>query len=75
MTTCPSCGAAEKKLNGFNCTFYVCGSYTYAFNPEWNHQSDLCRAWQSIRNVRALAAADGESATQLLARVKEMLAL
>ena len=78
MTTCPSCGAAEKKLNGFNCTFYVCGSYTYAFNPEWNHQSDLCRAWQAIRNVRNvrnLATTDGESAAQLLARVKEMLAL
>ena len=75
MTTCPSCGAAEKKLNGFNCTFYVCGSYTYAFNPEWNHQTDLCRAWQAIRNVRAIAATDGETPAQLLARVKEMLAL
>ena len=76
MTTCPSCGSAEEKpRESLDRTHYFCGSYTYAFNPEWNHQTDLCRAWQAIRNVRNLATTDGESAAQLLARVKEMLAL
>jgi hypothetical protein len=50
----------------------VCGSYTGAVRA---HQSDLCHAWQAVRNVRNLATTDGESAAQLLARVKEMLAL
>ena len=75
MTTCPSCGAAEDKRQDSRRTYYVCGSYTYAAYPEWNHQSDLCRAWQAIRNVRAIAATAGETPAQLLARVKEMLAL
>ena len=76
MTTCPSCGAAvEKPRESFDRTHYFCGSYTYAAHPEWNYQSDLCRAWQAIRNVRNLATTDGETPAQLLARVKEMLAL
>ena len=75
MITCPSCGAAEDKRQDSRRTYYVCGSYTYAAHPEWNHQSDLCFANQRIRNVRNLATTDGESAAQILARVKEMLAL
>ena len=75
MTTCPSCGAAaEKPRESFARTHYLCGSYTYTAHPEWNHQSDLCFANQRIRNARNLATTDGESAAQLLARVKEMLA-
>ena len=73
MTTCPSCGADEDRpLEPSSRKYYVCGSYTGAMR---GHQSDLCRAWQAIRNVRNLATTDGESAAQLLARVKEMLAL
>ena len=53
-------------------TYYVCGSYNGAVRA---HQSDLCHAWQAVRNVRAIATTDGESAAQLLASVKEMLAL
>jgi len=37
-------------------------------------QSDLCRAWQRIRDVRDIVTTDDETPTQLLARVKEMLA-
>jgi hypothetical protein len=79
MTTCPSCGAAEEKQQQqpppTRRRHYVCGSYATDNHPEWNHQSDLCRAWQAIRNVRNLATTDGETPAQLLARVKEMLAL
>ena len=76
MTTCPSCGAAEDGKQDPPPTrrrHYVCGSY--ATDNHTTRQSDLCRAWQAIRNVRAIATTDGETPAQLLARVKEMLAL
>ena len=77
MTTCPSCGAAEEKQQQqpppTRRRHYVCGSYTH--DGATARQSDLCFANQRIRNVRNLAITDGESAAQLLERVKEMLAL
>ena len=76
MTTCPSCGAAEDGKQDPPPTrrrHYVCGSYTH--DGATARQSDLCFANQRIRNVRNLSTTDGESAAQLLARVKEMLAL
>lgn len=73
MTTCPSCGAAEDKRQDSRRTYYVCGSYSH--DGATARQSDLCFANQRIRNVRNLAAADGETPAQLLARVQEMLAL
>ena len=73
MTTCPSCGAAEDKRQDSRRTYYVCGSYSH--DGATARQSDLCFANQRIRNVRAIATTDGESAAQLLDRVKEMLAL
>ena len=74
MTTCPSCGApATNSGQPSRRQFYACESYSYG--DALADQTDLCRAWQAIRNVRNLATTDGESAAQLLARVKEMLAL
>ena len=73
MTTCPSCEAAEDKRQDSRRTYYVCGSYSH--DGATARQSDLCFANQCIRNVRNLAITDGESAEQLLERVKEMLAL
>ena len=76
MTTCPSCGADEQQRQDpppSRRTYYACGSY--ATDNHTTRQSDLCFANQRIRNVRNLATTDGESAAQLLARVKEMLAL
>ena len=76
MTTCPSCGAAEDRRQDPPPTrrrHYVCGSY--ATDNHTTRQSDLCFANQRIRNVRAIAATAGETPAQLLARVKEMLAL
>ena len=76
MTTCPSCGAAEERRQDpppSRRTYYVCGSYSH--DGATARQSDLCFANQRIRNVRAIATTDGESAAQLLDRVKEMLAL
>ena len=74
MTTCPSCGAAEDRQQEpppTRRTHYGCGSY--ATDNHTTHQSDLCFANQRIRNVRNLAITDGESAAQLLARVKELI--
>ena len=76
MTTCPSCGAAEDGKQDPPPTrrrHYVCGSY--ATDNHTTRQSDLCFANQRIRNVRNLSTTDGETPAQLLARVKEMLAL
>lgn len=75
MNTCPSCGApATNSLHRRERRqFYACESYSYG--DALADQTDLCFAWQAIRNVRNLATTDGESAAQLLARVKEMLAL
>lgn len=75
MTTCPSCGApATNSGQPSRRQFYACSSYSYG-SGELADQSDLCFAWQRIRNVRNLATTDGETPAQLLARVKEMLAL
>jgi hypothetical protein len=75
MTTCPSCGApATNRGMTPHRQFYACESYSYD-RDELADQTDLCRAWQAIRNVRAIATTDGETPAQLLARVKEMLAL
>ena len=54
-------------------TYYVCGSYTYTANPEWNHQSDLCFARQRIRDVRDIVTTDSETKEQLIARVRAIL--
>ena len=54
-------------------TYYVCGSYSH--DGATARQTDLCFAWQAIRDVRNLVTTDGETKAQLMARVKEMLAL
>jgi len=73
MTTCPSCGAAADKQQDARRTYYACGSY--AHDGATARQSDLCFAWQRIRDVRAIVTTDAETKEQLIARVKEMLAL
>lgn len=76
MTTCPSCGAAadgHQEPLRLSRTHYVCGSYAYTANPEWNHQSDLCFARLRIRNVRDIVTTDSETKEQLIARVRELL--
>jgi hypothetical protein len=74
MITCPSCGAAEDSpLEPSARTYYVCGSY--ATDNHTAHQSDLCFARQRIRDVRNVVTTDAETKEQLIARVKEMLAL
>jgi hypothetical protein len=75
MTTCPSCGAAADRQHEpppTRRTHYVCGSY--ATDNHTTHQSDLCFAWQRIRDVRNVVTTDSESNEQLIARVKETLA-
>ena len=72
MTTCPSCGAAaENPRDPFYRRRYVCGTCGMRGMKDW--QSDLCRAWQRIRDVRAIVTTDDESKEQLIARVKELL--
>ena len=74
MTTCPSCGApATNSGQPSRRQFFACSSYSY--DGALADQTDLCRAWQAIRNVRNLATTDAETKAQLIARVKEMLAL
>ena len=76
MTTCPSCGAAEdwhQEPPRLSRAHYVCGSYTYTANPEWNHQSDLCLARQRIRDVRNIVTTIWETKEQLIARVRALL--
>ncbi len=73
MTTCPSCGAAADKQQDARRTYSVCGSY--AHDGATARQSDLCFARQRIRGVRNVVTTDSETKEQLIARVKEMLAL
>jgi hypothetical protein len=76
MNTCPSCGADADRPQEPPPTrraHYVCGSYTYTANPEWNHQSDLCLARQRIRAVRDIVTTDAETKEQLIARVRALL--
>jgi len=74
MTTCPSCGApATNSGQPSRRQFYACSSYSY--DGATADQTDLCRAWQAIRNVRNLVTTDAKTKAQLIARVKEMLAL
>ena len=74
MTTCPSCGSAEdghQEPPPTRRTHYACGSY--ATDNHTTHQSDLCFAWQRIRDVRNVATTDSETKEQLIARVRELL--
>jgi hypothetical protein len=76
MSTCPSCGSAadrQQEPPPTRRTHYVCGSY--ATDNHTAHQSDLCFARQRIRDVRNVVTTDAETKEQLIARVKEMLAL
>ena len=73
MSTCPSCGApAIESGQPSRRQFYACSSFSYDGNA-LTDQTDLCRAWQAIRDVRNLVTTDGETKEQLIARVRELL--
>jgi hypothetical protein len=75
MTACPSCGApATNSGQPSRRQFYACSSYSYG-SGELTDQTDLCFARQRIRDVRNIVTTDSETKEQLIARVKEMLAL
>ena len=72
MNTCPSCGApAINSIKPSGRQFYSCSSYSYG--GALIDQTDLCRAWQRIRDVRDIVTTDSESKEQLIARVRELL--
>jgi len=72
MTACPSCGApATDSGQPSRRQFYACSSYSYG--RELADQTDLCRAWQAIRDVRDIVTTDSETKEQLLARVRAIL--
>ncbi len=72
MTTCPSCGApATDSGKPSGRQFYSCSSYSNG--GALTDQTDLCRAWQRIRDVRDIVTTDSESKEQLLARVRALL--
>jgi len=73
MNTCPSCGApATNSGKPSRRQFYSCASYRYG-GGALTDQTDLCRAWQRIRDVRDIVTTDSESKEQLIARVRELL--
>jgi hypothetical protein len=73
MTVCPSCGApATDSGKPSRRQFYACESYSYD-GDALTDQTDLCRAWQAIRNVRNVVTTDSETKEQLIARVRELL--
>jgi len=73
MTTCPSCGApATDSGKPSRRQFFACASYSYG-SGELTDQTDLCRAWQRIRDVRDIVTTDSESKEQLIARVRALL--
>jgi len=63
--------AEDSPLEPSSRTYYVCGSYSRVGCTA--HQSDLCRAWQRIRDVRDIVTTDSETKEQLIARVRELL--
>jgi len=73
MNTCPSCGApATNSGQPARRQFYSCASYSNG-GDALTDQTDLCRAWQRIRDVRDIVTTDSETKEQLLARVRAFL--
>ena len=73
MSACPSCGApATDSGKPSGRQFYSCASYSYG-SGELTDQTDLCRAWQRIRDVRDIVTTDSETKEQLIARVRALL--
>ena len=73
MSTCPSCSApASDSGQPSRRQFYACESFSYDGNA-LTDQTDLCRAWQRIRDVRNVVTTDAETKEQLLARVRAIL--
>ena len=73
MKSCPSCGAPATNFGKPSLRqFYSCASYRYG-DDALTDQTDLCRAWQRIRDVRDIVTTDSETKEQLIARVRELL--
>jgi len=71
--SCPSYGVAEDRQQEPTSRrrHYICGSYST--DNHTAHQSDLCFAWQRIRDVRDIVTTDSETKEQLIARVRAIL--
>jgi len=73
MKSCPSCGApATDSGKPSRRQFFACSSYSYS-GDTLTDQTDLCRAWQRIRDSRDIVTTDIETKEQLIARVRAIL--
>ena len=73
---CPACGAAFC-YDGMKSSrqFYDCGSYNYAGDFRLTNQTDICRAWETLRELSNLTTTDHETKAEFIARVRMALGM
>lgn len=70
---CPACGSKQFSSDFGARIFYACDSYSYADENKLVHQTDLCRAWQTLNRIRTIATTDHESKQAFIDRVNAIL--
>jgi len=72
---CPKCGAIQRGPIDGKRIFFACESYTYTDDGKLRDQTDLCIAWETLNNLRNLVTTNSETKDQLIARIKNIIAL
>ena len=73
-TKCPACGAALTDPGLMSARrWFACGSYGYKGDSRVTHQTDLCRAWETLRDLSNLVTTDHETKADFIARVRMAL--
>lgn len=73
---CPEC-EAEATQDGQPSArvFFACGSYGYKGEIRLTNQTDLCRAWETLRELSNLTTTDHETKAEFIARVRMALGM
>ena len=53
--------------------WFACGSYNYSGEFRLTHQTDLCRAWETLQELSNLTTTDHETKAEFIARVRMAL--
>ena len=73
---CPACGAdINYNAKPLSMRFYACGSFKHAGEFRLTNQTDLCRAWETLRELSNLTTTDHETKAEFIARVTMALGM
>jgi hypothetical protein len=74
MNNCPFCNAPKvPSIERSRRVFFGCESYGYENKKELSHRTDLCCAWETIRQLKEIVTTENESKGSFIQRVKFIL--